>query len=191
MDKFFNATVDDDSVGYSRRRGQGQAQQSEGKPCRACTDFKSFLKAGGPSVNVTEVNGGSQNKTDEKAQEALQEKEYFSRCPLDVAAIGNRTWGFLHTMSVYLPEGALTPTQSSEVSQFMQIFSRIYPCDHCASDFRTEIKKEPPVVDTGKNFAQWLCRQHNQVNRKLGKPEFNCNLIYERWRDGPKDGSCD
>ena len=60
-----------------------------------------------------------------------------------------------------------------------------------AQDFRSEIKKEPPVVETGRGFAQWLCRQHNLVNLKLGKSQFDCNLVYERWRDGPKDGSCD
>lgn len=30
-----------------------------------------------------------------------------------------------------------------------------------------------------------------EVNRKLGKPDFDCSLVDERWRDGWKDGSCD
>ena len=121
----------------------------------------------------------------------MAEKRYFSRCPLDVGAIGNRTWGFLHTMSVYLPEGELAQDQQTDLTQFVGAFSRLYPCDHCAGDFRAEVKKEPPVVTSGRGFAQWLCRQHNQVNAKLGKPEFDCLKVYQRWRDGPKDGSCD
>jgi FAD-linked sulfhydryl oxidase len=36
-----------------------------------------------------------------------------------------------------------------------------------------------------------MCEQHNVVNKKLGKPEFDCRKILERWKDGPKDGRCD
>jgi len=36
-----------------------------------------------------------------------------------------------------------------------------------------------------------MCQQHNVVNRKLGKPEFDCRKVLERWKDGPKDGRCD
>ncbi|KAM6155636.1 serine protease 33-like [Rhynchocyon petersi] len=40
-------------------------------------------------------------------------------------------------------------------------------------------------------FSHWLCHLHNEVNWKLGKPEFDCSQVDERWRDGWKDGSCD
>ena len=30
-----------------------------------------------------------------------------------------------------------------------------------------------------------------QVNEMLGKPTFDCSKVFERWRDGPADGSCD
>ena len=46
-------------------------------------------------------------------------------------------------------------------------------------------------VQTGKQFAHWLCQLHNKVNVKLGKPEFDCSQTYKRWRDGYSDGSCD
>ena len=32
---------------------------------------------------------------------------------------------------------------------------------------------------------------HNEVNRRIGKKEFDCSKVDERWRDGWKDGSCD
>jgi FAD-linked sulfhydryl oxidase len=40
-------------------------------------------------------------------------------------------------------------------------------------------------------LSQWLCRIHNEINRRLGKQEFDCSKVDERWRDGWKDGSCD
>jgi mitochondrial FAD-linked sulfhydryl oxidase len=36
-----------------------------------------------------------------------------------------------------------------------------------------------------------MCQAHNEVNRKLGKSEFDCGLWKERWRDGWRDGRCD
>ena len=27
----------------------------------------------------------------------------------------------------------------------------------------------------------WLCRVHNLVNMRIGKPQFNCDLVAARW----------
>ena len=64
-------------------------------------------------------------------------------------------------------------------------FSHVYACVICADDFRVEIAKSPPKLDSRKDFAIWLCNQHNLVNKKLGKPSFTCSmrrleLIYGR-----------
>ena len=69
----------------------------------------------------------------------------------------------------------------------IQSNSRTYPCFHCADDLKKDLKEDPPKVQTGKEYAQWLCQLHNKVNVKLGKPEFDCSKVYDRWRDG----SCD
>ena len=143
------------------------------KPCRACTDFKSFMKTGPAPAKKPE-------KTPKKP------------CPPDVNEIGRGSWTLLHTMSVYLPENQLSEEQKSDVSNFMNILSRIYPCTFCADDLKIDLKESPPTkVETGKEFAQWMCKLHNKVNVKLGKPTFDCSKVYERWRDGYPDGSCD
>ena len=72
------------------------------KPCKACTDFKSFMKVG------------------PKKEETKKPKE----CPPDVNEIGRGSWTLLHTMSVYLPEGLLSTQQKSDVTNFMSILSR-------------------------------------------------------------------
>lgn len=51
--------------------------------------------------------------------------------------------------------------------------------------------RQKPQVNSRDEFSQWLCRAHNDVNRKLGKPEFDCSKWDERWRTGWKDGRCD
>ena len=72
------------------------------KPCKACTDFKSFMKVG------------------PKKEETKKPKE----CPPDVNEIGRGSWTLLHTMSVYLPEDKLSTQQKSDVKNFMSILSR-------------------------------------------------------------------
>jgi FAD-linked sulfhydryl oxidase len=71
----------------------------------------------------------------------------------------------------------------------------LYPCSHCASDFGRDLERNPPesVVQSRERLARWLCERHNEVNAKLGKERFDCAMdkLDERWKDGPKDGSCD
>lgn len=49
----------------------------------------------------------------------------------------------------------------------------------------------PIQTQSQSQLSQWLCRIHNKVNVKLGKPVFDCSKVNERWRDGWLDGSCD
>lgn len=53
------------------------------------------------------------------------------------------------------------------------------------------LKTDPPKLQSQDELSQWLCRLHNKVNLKIGKPEFDCSKVNERWRDGWLDGSCD
>ena len=163
----------------------------EGKPCRACTDFSSWMKIGAKSQQ--NKTGKSSKKSDDNKDKAVEEQSNKSNkpCPPDVNEIGRSSWTLLHTISVYLPENELSVQQQSDASQFMSILSRSYPCTYCAEDLRQDLKDDPPKVRTGREFSQWLCQLHNKVNVKLGKPEFDCSQVYERWRDGYKDGSCD
>ena len=62
------------------------------------------------------------------------------------------------------------------MSRLINAFAILYPCRICRSDFQEEIKKSPPRLDSRKDLALWFCEQHNNVNEKLGKPLFNCNM---------------
>lgn len=73
----------------------------------------------------------------------------------------------------------------------MRTFSRLYPCWVCAEDFQSYMQKDQAKVGSRTEFGNWLCEAHNEVNRKLGKKEFDCSKWEERWRTGWKDGSCD
>ncbi|XP_028030497.1 FAD-linked sulfhydryl oxidase ALR [Bombyx mandarina] len=150
-------------------------EEEEDKPCRACSDFKTWAKL---------QNKGS--KTAPTKPPPPQSKE----CPLDKEELGKSTWGFLHSMASYFPDKP-TKLQSENMSRFFNIFAQFYPCEPCSLDFLDDIQKNPPKTKSRDELAKWLCERHNTVNVKLGKPLFDCSKIHERWRDGWKDGSCD
>ncbi|TMW51543.1 hypothetical protein DOY81_003374 [Sarcophaga bullata] len=157
--------------------------------CRTCNDFKFwskqqrqiFHKAGDPKEPAKRDGGSGQSNDGNNVRED---------CPLDKTRLGNATWGLLHTMAAFYSDNP-TDSQKSDMKAFFDVFSRVYPCEYCAKDFRKDLQQHPVKVDSQNEFALWLCQFHNRVNGKLGKPQFDCSKINERWRDGWLDGSCD
>jgi mitochondrial FAD-linked sulfhydryl oxidase len=55
-------------------------------------------------------------------------------------------------------------------------------------------RSDPPDTSDGEGLQQWVCRLHNSVNRRIGKPTFNCQLVSSRWAPldcGEEGSSCD
>lgn len=117
---------------------------------------------------------------------------YRKDCPPDVEQLGRATWTFLHSLAATYPDVA-SPADQKQMSSFLSIFSNIYPCWHCAADFRDWVSKpeNKPQLSGRDAFGNWLCIAHNEVNTKLGKPEFDCKTWKNRWVDGWPDGRCD
>ncbi|EFA00437.1 FAD-linked sulfhydryl oxidase ALR [Tribolium castaneum] len=149
--------------------------------CRQCTSFSDYAKIARrqayeeSSGEVSSTTGSGTFRTD---------------CPLDKDELGRSSWGLLHTIAAKYPENP-TRTEQKDMTSFFTLFSKFYPCDFCAEDLRKELKADPPQIASQEDLSQWLCRLHNRVNNKLGKPEFDCSKVNERWRDGWADGSCD
>lgn len=183
-----------------------------GKPCRACTDFKQWMKVGPSSdesksksdpptiKDPVDPNKSSKASSEDKIEidqspldqeiDQSQLDQKAGICPPDRAELGRSSWSLLHSLAAYYPENP-TPSEQEDAKQFITLFSRLYPCSDCAEDLREDLVTLPPRVSSATEFSNWMCQLHNRVNVKLGKPVFDCSKVFERWRDGWKDGSCD
>lgn len=144
--------------------------------CRSCTSFADWA-----AQTKKSTKGGIINK------EAIPGPP--SDCPPDVEQLGRSSWTLLHSIAASYPTNP-TPTEQTQVKQFMGLFSKIYPCWVCAEDFQDFMTRNKIKTESRDEFGQWMCEAHNDVNRKLGKKEFDCSKWEERWRIGWKDGRC-
>jgi len=170
----------------------------DGKPCRTCNSLSDFTKAGkkikSPSSSASSTAAATAS-TVSLASTALSdggEGKPQVQCPPDVEQLGRSTWTFLHTTAAYYPENP-SATQRSDMLSLLKALPGLYPCGHCASHLKDNLKQFPPeaYVSGRGPLSRWLCARHNDVNERLGKPAFDCSKTDERWKDGPADGSCD
>lgn len=174
--------------------GRKIVYDENGKPCRTCNTLLDFRSI---SNNTPAAKSSSTAKSAAAASVAAtsivnstSETASPKDCPPDVEQLGRSTWTLLHSIAATYPDKPNT-TQQNNLKQFMESFASLYPCFYCAEDFREYMKKDKIKVTNRDEFGKWLCNAHNNVNVKLGKPTFDCNLWKERWKDGWKDGRCD
>ncbi|KAI9796124.1 MAG: hypothetical protein M1825_000873 [Sarcosagium campestre] len=188
-----NPKAKDGEESEKRPLPKGVVLGKDGKPCRSCTSFASW-KAMTKKETSSSSSSSASSSDSTTASPSISHPSIAdtnSDCPADVERLGNHTWTFLHTMSANYPSTADSSLQS-EMTQFLGLFSKLYPCWSCADDLRAWMKEpgNEPRVKGRADLGDWMCRAHNEVNRKLGKPEFDCRKWEERWRTGWADGRC-
>jgi len=106
-------------------------------------------------------------------------------CPPFREELGRGSWALMHTLAAHFPT-APTAYERAHAAGFFAALAALYPCSYCRDDFAASVAAEPPCVESRAALTAWLCRQHNQVNAKLGKPAFPCTAeaLEQRWRRG-------
>ena len=111
-------------------------------------------------------------------------RTYVKVPPPDVNQLGRSSWTMLHATAAKYPKDSPTDQQKQDMTKFLTLFSHVYPCTWCAKDFEKYIRENAPKVDNREQLGRWMCEAHNHVNKKLGKPKFNCNFWETRWVSG-------
>lgn len=159
----------------------------DGKPCKICTAFRNWKPAASKGSTASPTQAAAATSI---AVLAAQRNVLPAQCPPDVEQLGRATWTFLHTTAAYYPDKPSTHQRATMLS-LLHALPTLYPCSHCATHLGHEMRKSPPDVSSRNALSLWLCRQHNEVNERLGKESFDCAKTDERWKEGPSDGSCD
>ncbi|WWC96048.1 hypothetical protein V866_002915 [Kwoniella sp. B9012] len=177
---------------FAKINKKKQTQSSDGTSSQS--QSKAALKGMGMAgfanlLNNSQASSSSPSSSDPTSSPVEVDR---SNCPPDTASLGRSTWTFLHTTASYYPSNP-TETHRSKITNLLESLSIFYPCSWCAKDFQKDIRQNPPEVKNREDFMKWLCERHNTVNKKLGKPLFECSIknLDRRWKDGPEDGSCE
>lgn len=99
------------------------------------------------------------------------------------AQLGNAAWRLFHTILARYPDKP-TKQEQSTLDQYIHVFAQVYPCGDCARHFQQLLTKYPPQTRSRKTAALWGCDIHNKVNKRLGKPDYDCTTILEDYDCG-------
>jgi FAD-linked sulfhydryl oxidase len=161
----------------------------QGKDCGVCTDFRTLRKKVASSTKAAPLSVIPLSSETPTVKDQIPSKDQLP-CPPDSASLGRSTWTFLHTMAAYFPQDP-TPEKQKEMGSFLHGLGSFYPCSYCASHLRKDLEEHPPIVTSGPALSDWMCKLHNRVNERLGKPAFDCSRVLERWRTGmPETTGC-
>ncbi|KAI9148530.1 Flavin-linked sulfhydryl oxidase of the mitochondrial IMS [Blastocladiella emersonii ATCC 22665] len=175
----------------------------DGKPCGVCTDFKSWTrekKAGNSTSQQPDSSSSSSSSSapgtaapastsSTAAAAAWGDYEPETPCPPDSIELGRHSWTFLHTTAAYFPETP-TPAQQAAATSLIASVASLYPCGWCADHLREYVAQKPPKTESRAALSEWMCVMHNDVNLRLGKPEFDCSRVMERWRESLDRARC-
>ena len=99
---------------------------------------------------------------------------------------GRRVWNLLHSTTAYYPEKA-TAEEQENAKVFIEEFMRIgIDYEEWGNKFLQKMREENPLKAGGRQeFSEWMCRQHNYINKERGIEEFDCSYENLRKRWGP------
>ena len=87
---------------------------------------------------------------------------------------GSHAWTTFHYWTLGYPEVATADEQQNYVT-FFQSFGRTIPCQSCRKHFQSLLLHYPPEqhMRSRSDLIRWGVFMHNQVNKRLRKPEMS------------------
>lgn len=85
--------------------------------------------------------------------------------------LGRGTWRLLHSIAEHIE-----PTERNRYlfQTFLKTLAEIYPCSICREHLVDNLKEHTPSLDPVS-----MCVFHNIINEQLGKPAYDCALLFK------------
>jgi FAD-linked sulfhydryl oxidase len=99
---------------------------------------------------------------------------------LNRASLGHISWKVLHSFAAAYPQEPKEEHKQALLS-LIQAFRVLYPCEVCRGHFNRMIDENPVVTSNRHDVVIYFCEIHNIVNKRLGKPLFDCDKALEYW----------
>lgn len=94
--------------------------------------------------------------------------------------LGRNTWTLLHSVAGSYPQ---VPTEKDKegIHNMINSLATLYPCQECREHFSKMIRENPVNTNSRTELADYFCKIHNIVNKRLGKEPFDCNKVLTHW----------
>jgi hypothetical protein len=97
---------------------------------------------------------------------------------------GKHLWGYIHTICIIDNDDPNTTRQQTDhVIKCLRGLSDSIICSKCAEHFKISLENFMTSTDICRNMAlfEWSVNIHNEINRKLGKPEWSYEAALDKW----------
>jgi hypothetical protein len=87
---------------------------------------------------------------------------------------GPSAWTFLHAVSFAYPEDPSPEHKEAALNLFSSL-QLLLPCGDCCSHYCSTFQRKDLLehLESKDTFSKWLVKFHNQVNKRLKKPEYS------------------
>ena len=94
--------------------------------------------------------------------------------------IGRHAWAVLHSVAASYP-AIPSEEDKTNVENFIKGPAHNFPCKICGKHFVKMLNENPIKDNSREELVYYICDIHNQVNKFLKKPIFDCKKAFDIW----------
>ena len=96
---------------------------------------------------------------------------------------GRSTWFLIHYLASNINDFP-SDTQKTAYKAFIVCLQYLIPCSECRNHFTLYISENnlDPFIHTKNNLFYWTWKFHNEVNRRINKPELDFQTAFQMYR---------
>ena len=105
---------------------------------------------------------------------------------LNTTVWGPSLWRVLHSLSFSIEDG--NKNDRKNFLDVLESLQTLLPCEDCRQHFCAYMKENNP--NDAEDLAVWTFNFHNEVNTRLGKPQYAFNDVSKLYMDNHCDMKC-